>query len=365
MIITAIDVFTYRLPLARPLQLKAETITERRGCLIRLHSEGDQTGWGEAAPLPGFSRESLTDTCEQLVSLRSQLVGSGIPEDAAALSGYFDHWLYKHKLAASGRFALETATLNLMAASRSISLARLLTDRPMETIQVNGLITDDLPAIECARRLSRDGYRAVKMKLGHDTIEQDVARTRDVYHELGGGVALRLDANRAWPFDDAVRFAETITDSRPEYIEEPLADPSRLQEFHARTGLRIALDESLLEFPPEKLAEYDYVSAVVLKPTLLGGLERTAALARSARKMKIKTIISSCFESSVGIAALAGMAATYNSIDSPVGLDTLSWFERDLLTEPIDRAHGRMRIGQVSRVASKIDESLLTGVSSG
>jgi O-succinylbenzoate synthase len=362
MTITAVDIFTYRLPLKRPLRLKTQTIAERRGCLIRLQSKPDLVGWGEAAPLPGFSRESLTDAREQLLYLKSRLVGSDIPEDAAQLSGQFDAWLDAYDLSPSARFGVETATLNLVAATRSISLSRLLSERPLETIQVNGLITDDPPALECARRLSRDGYRAVKMKLGHDTIEQDVTRTRDVYHELSGSAALRLDANRSWSFDDAVKFAEAIVDCQPEYIEEPLADPSRLQEFHARTGLRIALDETLLEILPENLTEFGFVTAVVLKPTLLGSAECTASLARAARQMRTKTVISSCFESSVGIATLAQMAAVYNSLDSPAGLDTLDWLEHDLLMEPIDCAHGRIRIGQVSRVARKVDESFLTEV---
>lgn len=363
--ITAVKVYAYRLPLVRPLLLRSEVLQERRGFLLKLSSDTGHNTWGEAAPLPGFSRELLADTGTALCALRNKLIGASIPEGVEQLDGQFNNCLSGFALCPSAHFAVETAALGLLAQSRDLTLADLLSHHPMDTLCLNGLITDDSPIIETARRFSRGGYRAVKMKVGRRPLDEDVARVRDVRRELGHSVGLRLDANRAWSFDDAARFAETILDSEPEYIEEPLFDPSRLQELVKRTGVRVALDESLVDMTPKELPSYPHISVIVLKPTLLGGLERAAMFARQAREMNIKVIVSSCFESSVGIAALIQFAATYNTIDTAAGLDTLSWFKQDLLEDPINCSGGRISVAQSARAAYRVIESLLTEVSGG
>jgi O-succinylbenzoate synthase len=363
--ITAVKIYAYRLPLVRPLILKFHTLQERLGFLLKLSSDTGHTAWGEAAPLPGFSRESLADTGTALRELKDKLIGATIPEGIEQLNGQFSNWLSGMALCPSAQFAVETAVLGLLAHSRGVPLAGLLSQNPVDIVRVNGLTADDFPVIETAYRFSRDGYRAVKMKVGHRPLDEDVARVLDTRRELGHSVGLRLDANRAWSFDEAVRFAEMVLDCDLEYVEEPLSDPTRLADLAKRTEMRVAFDESLLDITPEELTSHTYISAIILKPTLLGGLERAAMFARTAREMNIKAVVSSCFESSVGIAALIQFAAAHHTIDSPAGLDTLSWFKQDLLEEPIDCSGGCIKVARSARAANSVIEALLTEVSGG
>jgi len=56
---------------------------------------------------------------------------------------------------------------------------------------------------------------------------------------------------------------------------------------------------------------------------------------RFATMRGIKTVVSSTFESGVGMLMLINLAAALNRGDLAVGLDTLDWFEDDLLASPI------------------------------
>ena len=141
--------------------------------------------------------------------------------------------------------------------------------------------------------------------------------------------------------------------------------PTRLNELVKRTGVRVAFDEGLVDMAPGALSRHAYLSAIILKPTLLGGLERTAQFMRVAREMKITTVVSSCFESSIGIAALAQFAAAHGTNSVPVGLATLSWFERDLLKVPIECSGGCIHIAPSIRAADGVNEAMLTEVSDG
>ena len=57
--IARVDVFRYELPLARPLVLRTCICTSRSGLLLRFEDGDGAFAFGEAAPLPGFSREHL------------------------------------------------------------------------------------------------------------------------------------------------------------------------------------------------------------------------------------------------------------------------------------------------------------------
>jgi len=72
-------------------------------------------------------------------------------------------------------------------------------------------------------------------------------------------------------------------------------------------------------------------------------------------------VLSSSFESSVGLLALADMAAAV-APETACGLGTASWFAEDLLGFPIPIEQGRMRLGKTPRHAGPIRMELLQEV---
>ena len=91
----------------------------------------------------------------------------------------------------------------------------------------------------------------------------------------------------------------------------------------------VALDESLVGMPPEALQDHGYARAVVLKPTLLGGISPTLRLANRAKELGITPVISSAYETGVGALGLIALAAGVGEI--PAGLDTYRRLAEDVL----------------------------------
>ena len=100
-------------------------------------------------------------------------------------------------------------------------------------------------------------------------------------------------------------------------------DPANnLAAFHCTTGVPVALDETVDDAfraalatgtsIEKSLAEYFEptlgVSALVLKPSVLGGLEACAAAAQAARSRGVAAVVTTAFESGVGVAACANLA---------------------------------------------------------
>ncbi len=361
--IAQIRLFSFRMPLVRPLILKGNTVTRREGYAIRLVDHDGHAGWGEVSPLPGFSRESPADTSSQLLSLKSRLSGQTIPYMLEQLDGGFDRWLGEYNLSPSVRFGIEMAVLNLTAAFREIPLHSLLNPSSRPTVSVNALLSgspDDV--FRQAEQACKDGYRAVKLKVGRAPVDDEIKLTKCVCDKLDGTATLRLDANQAWSLDEAITFANGIAACKIEYIEEPCHDATSSRGFANRTGLPVALDESLQNMAPESLGKLTGIMVVILKPTLLDGVERSMRFAREARRLGIIPLISSSFESSLGILALAHLASATSDKDVPTGLGTLSWFERDILQTPLTVSSGIIQLGAYTGKMPEPDTTMLTEV---
>ena len=329
--LSGFGLYRYDLLFTEPLTLTGATLRNRQGLLLRLTGDDGSEGWGEAAPLPGFSRETLDEAASQLRELGTSLVGREIsldwmdpdakPGRAPDLAG----------LAPSARFGVELAIWNLLSAASGNTILC----RPVETVWLNGLLSGSAKEVLAeARRMTDAGYCAVKLKVGQRTVKEDSGLIHAVSGILGDGVSLRLDANRAWNFDEAREFARSTADLSYEYIEEPLADAALLPRFVSETGAPVALDESLVDMAPEDLSNHGYARAVVLKPTLLGGISYTLRIAEQARRFGIPAVISSAYESGMGTLGLISLAATTG--EAPAGLDTYRRLAGDVFDPPLN-----------------------------
>ena len=168
-------------------------------------------------------------------------------------------------------------------------------------------------------------------------IFQDIERVRLARQVLGNEITLCLDANRAWDWDEALEFAEVMQDYDIEYCEEPLIDSNKLEQLHQQTGMPLALDETLWRTPPPKPdlpavnISLSGISTLILKPGILGGWDNTKMWIEHAQKNGLHCVLSSCFESGMGLNWIAFMAKNLLSEHFPAGLDTSKWFEQDLI----------------------------------
>ncbi len=308
---TTLSLLPYALPLTEPVVWGGAAQTERRGVLVRVETDLGSVGWGDAAPLPGFSRETLQETMDAL--------------DRAATGD-------ASNLPPAARFGLDLALADAAAQDDERPLA--FSPDPDVTLPLAGLVLSGSPAE--AERLARAGYRTVKLKVGRTDVLTDAARVRAARAAVGPDVALRLDANRAWSGDDARRFADALADVALDFIEEPLADPAGLPELWLDTGLPLALDETL-QGPGGIDLIRGWAAAVVVKPTLVGGIASAHAIAERAQGVGARVVISAAFESGVGLRGLVALAAATGG--HAAGLDTYRWLARDVLDPrlPLDR----------------------------
>src|SRR6202044_983677 len=117
----------------------------------------------------------------------------------------------------------------------------------------------------------------------------------DVRARLPLPFEIRLDANAAWTEDEARRRLEQLAPIAPAFVEQPVA-AERLPLL-GPSAVPGAADESLaIPELVEPLLSSPGCAAVVLKPTILGGLLRARALALRAQARGIGVVVSHLFD---------------------------------------------------------------------
>ena len=164
---------------------------------------------------------------------------------------------------------------------------------------------------------------------------------RTILETLPAQTKIRLDANCAWSLSECMLFWSLIKGHTKniEYIEEPLSNP----DDYIQLPIPFALDERLAMFK-EQLHTLPYLRAIILKPSLLG-FHSCEEWIYKATVLNLNAVISSTFESSIGLFAYARIAQP----NTHCGLGTNSWFKEDLLEQRALPQKGMLHVPRSSR----------------
>ncbi|AKD38635.1 O-succinylbenzoate synthase [Pasteurella multocida subsp. multocida OH4807] len=295
--IRTFQLYKYTIPVDSQLVLRHRFLKKREGLLVQVCCD-DAQGWGEIAPLPEFSEETLEQALEQTVA-----------------------WL-KAWAVATGKLPLEQLYPSV-AFGLSCALAEMKGQLNQEgNYQVAPLCYGDPD--ELYEPLNHmQGERVAKIKVGMYEANRD-GLIADMLLEAIPDLHLRLDANRSWTPAKAQMFAKYVKPehrARIQFLEEPCKTPAESLQFAEETGIAIAWDETVRD-PDFCVEKQPHLVAIVIKPTLVGSLQRCVQLIEQAHQCGLKAVISSSIESSFGLTQLARIAQQYTP-DTVPGLDTL------------------------------------------
>jgi L-alanine-DL-glutamate epimerase-like enolase superfamily enzyme len=210
---------------------------------------------------------------------------------------------------------------------------RLLAPR-INAVLGGALTADTAELATKVTALATQGYAVVKVKLGLAPPDTELGALRRLAADLPAGVALRLDANRAWDEATAARLLDAFAELPVEAVEEPLAHPdlAALRRLQQELPYPLALDESLPGIDLQAFfgdaASPPPVRRLVLKLAPLGGLLPAWALAQRAATAGIECAVTTGVDSACATLAAAHLAA---ALATPLahGLATSSWLAND------------------------------------
>jgi mandelate racemase len=121
---------------------------------------------------------------------------------------------------------LDVAAWDALAIAAGLPLTRLLGGEPKPIAAYNscglGLMDEPEAVADEAEKLLAGGFRAVKLRLGYPTAQQDLAALRAVRKRIGDGVALMVDYNQALSVAQALERGRMLDAENVFWLEEPI-----------------------------------------------------------------------------------------------------------------------------------------------
>lgn len=260
--------------LKKPFKNGAFSIKERKGYVFK-HTDGQQTFYSEASPLPGLSLESIEDIKN----------GKTCPSLEFALSTLQEDKLY-HPIKLSAVIGLDD------------------TQKTFDAI--------------------KNGFKTFKLKISPENQEVCLELMENLkiqYPDL----KLRLDANGTFTLDQMKRLLMTLENFQIEYFEDPLKNLDEVDKLRKLSPIPLAVDNPLHSLGQiEELINLPF-QYYILKPSLIGSLGDIHKLVAKIEEKKKHFILSSLFETEIGLRKIYELASHYNT-GMDQGLATLSYF---------------------------------------
>ncbi len=218
-----------------------------------------------------------------------------------------------------------------------------------DAISINGLIWmgDKSFMQKQIKEKLKTGFTTIKLKIGAIDFKIELDLLKSIRKEFSAKeIELRVDANGAFKPKEALEKLKLLSDFQLHSIEQPIkaGQWNLMAELCKTTPLAIALDEELIgvlnRSDKEKMMQFIHPQYIILKPSLIGGIQGANEWIDLATTLGTGWWITSALESNIGLNAIAQYTYTLKN-KMPQGLGTGSLFTNNI-TSPLKVENGKL-----------------------
>lgn len=316
------------IPFNRPIPISENTITHKKGIYLKLYDQNDHFGVGELAPLPSYHPWTLREELNDLPMAMEKILNKALDFNQLnwAKPGF---GLIQFPFCSKSRFltyTIELALIDYFFNFKAELLKKLSCPLVLgPTIQMNKLwhLAREGPP------LCKEGD-IIKIKIGRASLKEEITKIKNLLHHCPK-IKIRFDSN-ALASTQLEEYFTSIPEDNIEYFEDPYLDHGLYQSTRLPFALDVQfgqyIDDRGVLIPNEVLRK---AKAVVVKPSLVGGLGLSLSLIQQLKKSypHIKAVISSSYETESALGySLALSHFSNTTLNSAAhGLDTLRFFK--------------------------------------
>lgn len=313
MVIQRTEIYKLSIPM-HPFTIATGTMHFAQNIFIRVHTSDGIIGHGECSAFPMIAGETQ-NTCYEMA------------KDFAAL------WKDKDPLAIEERMnelhaftafnstiksAFDMALFDIAAQHAGQPLYQFLggkEKKELETDLTIGIGSPEQMAAQAKDFIAR-GVRIIKIKLGKNATE-DVERVKQIREAVGPNIALRIDANQGWDYEDALFALQSMYPFDIQFCEQPMRywNDHQLPTLSSYSEIPIMADESVFDHhDAQRLIEARACTYINIKFAKSGGILEAQAINKVCEQNRIECMMGGMLESRLALTAFAHFATANDNI---------------------------------------------------
>lgn len=281
------DLVEVELTFHRPMTTSSGTVKTRHSVLIAL-TDGDHSGWGEAASFPSGVAGTPDDSWDALVNWAGD--PSSLPEVPVA------------------RAAVEAARMDLAARKSGTALHERLggATRPVPARHALGIPGDVDELVAVTGDLHEDGIRFLKLKISPGSDVEPIRALAEAFPDLD----VAVDANGTYT-DPADPALATLDELGVSIVEQPfpLGDLVSHKLLRERIRADVCLDESVRTLETTAMALTAGAADMIAIKLGRHGWSDAFTILEQAREAGVAAKAGGTFDTSVGRRHLLALAA--------------------------------------------------------
>lgn len=319
--------------------------------IIFIRTDGGIEGIGEVNGSPDWSGETCAGAREIVERKFTPLLLGEDPRQIRLCMGKLGK-TFANSFAKAG---IEMALFDILGKSLGVPVYQLLGGavRPFELpLRFPVMPVGPQESADVATRMVAEGFRTIKLKVGHDPLEYDLERLRMVRDAIGPEVRLTVDANGGWSVNDAIRAAPRLEEFGVAFVEQPVhrLDMDGLARVRNQIRLPVMADEAVFTLSDAlNCIRKDAADIISIYPGKHGGIMNTVAIAAMAEAAGVHCAIGSNMEWDIASAAMAHVTVALPNITvERYAADIIGpWFHIEHATDtPIQVKNGTLTVPQ-------------------
>ncbi len=322
--ITRLRTEPVRLPLKKPIMSALGELRSADSVLIFLETDAGLTGEGLLMALNGTR---LSVLAEMARSFEPMVLGLDPRLDGSfRLRAWKELNFFGYQgLSVMGVAGIDMALWDLRAKEAGLNVAHLLgaCRTAVPTYASGGLwLSSSIEELQReADSFTKQGFRAMKMRLGKPTEDEDVARVRAVREAVGPSIQLMADANQQMTVAQAIRIGHRLEEFNLTWFEEPVRHDNHEGEAAIAASLKTPLASGESEYTSRGMLRMLKAEAAdILMPDLqrMGGPAEFLKAGHIAETFDVP--VSSHIYSEMSLPLLA-------ALPNALTLEHMPWFE--------------------------------------
>ncbi|MFX0043021.1 MAG: mandelate racemase/muconate lactonizing enzyme family protein [Candidatus Hodarchaeota archaeon] len=359
--VTSIDIFKLNIPLKSPFKIALGTSYEANNILVRINTNKDIYGLGEACASSRITGDTQSTSLEAGKHIAKVIKG----KDPLAIEARMRDINQAIKGNTQIKSAYNLALYDIIGKYTNLPLYKILGGEKRDIFTDYSIgIQDNLEvAVKKVKEVLDMGFLTVKLKVGLDK-DLDIGLIKTIREEVSKTVSIRIDANQGWDFPTAVQVLKAMEPHNLEYAEQPLPfwDYENMARLR-KTGLApICADESVFDHHDAfKLASMGACDYLNIKLGKSGGISTALKINAIALSCGIKCMIGCFGESRLGLTAGAHLVSACPNIVF-VDLDAALMHKEDPIKGGIQyeiKKNGRIIIPDTPGHGADVEEEYL------